>query len=162
MDEVSAITQKCISNCQCSSLPFVSQCSSKAISDACSEKRSKKCWTDPCCNLSEVQIAKPHSAVWYSVQWGPVFSGDNAARSACENILNHTPWTHHSLSSRAWSTWTTVTCSSRTTYTSKMGQDWAVLHISWWNAIWWHTELNTVVVNLTTTWDCFLFLTSRF
>lgn len=44
----------------------------------------------------------------------------------------------------------------------RRGRVWAVLHSSWWNVIWWYRELNTVILNLRTTRDCFLFLTSRF
>lgn len=44
----------------------------------------------------------------------------------------------------------------------RRGRVWAVLHSSWWNVIWWYRELNTVILNLRTTWDCFLSLTSRF
>lgn len=44
----------------------------------------------------------------------------------------------------------------------RRGRVWAVLHSSWWNVIWWYRELNTVILNLGTTRDCFLFLTSRF
>lgn len=122
-----------------------------------------------------------HNCVCRSVHWGLLFSGDCDARSAWYHILQLVPQTHHSLSSRDMEQVLTLVSVSHTLnlqlrfyqrnhsdllqqdfLNQQRGRIWAVLHISWWNAIWWYRELNTVILNLTATRDCFPFLTSRF
>lgn len=160
---------------------FASQCSSKTISDACSEKLSKTCWTEPCCNLSEVQRATLQLTACHGIHQGLVFSRDYEASSAQEHVLQLGPWAHPSLSPRAWSRcWPLASASQSLNLQLRLdqrnhgdllwqdflnqhrrGRVWAVPHVSWWNAVWWDTEVSTVISNLTTMWDCFPFLTSR-
>lgn len=71
--------------------PLASQRSSKAISDACSEKWSKTCWTEPCCNLSEVQRATSQLTACHGVLWGLVFS------RGCEAALHRSTFSSLSL-----------------------------------------------------------------
>lgn len=165
-------------------LPFTSQSSSKNLSDVCSEKWGETCYPDPCWNLGTTQRALTSVCVCVSVspgtcvQWGWCQISVVAHSPAC-------PIDPHSLSSRdTEQVWALVLCFSVSPLLNlhlrfhqrnhsdlsqqdflnqqRRGRVWAVLHSSWWNVIWWYRELNTVILNLGTTRDCFLFLTSRF
>lgn len=77
-------------------LPFTSQHFSRILSDACSEKLSKRCWIDPCCNLSKSREFT-HNCVCHSGTEGLCSVG--TVVPDLQHILQLVPPTHPPLRS---------------------------------------------------------------
>lgn len=178
MDLISAVTQKCISTCP---RPWHSHLLLWAPlkTSQMREKWGEACYPDLCCNLCTTPELTLKCVCVSQCHLGLLFSGDDA-RYPQWHVFQFVP--HSLCSGDMEQVLSPGVCLSPTEPSPQIlskEPQWSVttglpkpakkrqglgcpVHSSWWNVIWWYRELNTVILNLRTTRDCFLFLTSRF